>query len=234
VNRSRVRLVAAVSTIAALSVPAVAAPAGALASQCKGAVVKPAVHVAASRREGTLADLVAKLQARQDLYAMNAGQISALQSAAAAITALDQQIQSTCYPTYAALHADAVKLFVNYRVYWLRVPQTHAIEAADHLAEARQKLGGVATKLAGLVGSNSQAQTDLAAMNQALAAADANLSTPPTPAATIAAILGLQPAVDMTADTQALITARQDLLSARHALGQARADGVKVIADLRG
>jgi hypothetical protein len=234
VNRNWVRLVVVVSTLVALSIPALAAPAGAPAGQCKGDVVKARVHAAATRREVMLLKLVAKLQARQDPYALNAGQISALQSAASAITALDQQIQRTCYPTYAALHVDAVKLFVTYRVYWLRVPQTHAIEAADHLAEARQKLGGVAAKLAGLVGSNRQAQTDLAAMNQALTTSDAKLGTPPTPTATIAAIPGLQPALDMTADTQALITARQDLLAARLALSQARDDGAKVITDLRG
>lgn len=163
---------------------------------------------------------------------MNAGQMSALQNASAGIVALDARIQSTCYSSAAALPADASTLFTSYRVYWLRVPQTHGIEAADRLAEARTRLGAVATKLAGHVSGNPKAQTDLAAMNRALSAADAALGTPPTPTAHIAALPALAPAADMTADVAAMVAARADLVSVRGSLVQARVDGLAVVADL--
>ncbi len=202
-------------------------------SACKGASLKPTAHNDAVRREGTLADLVAELQARSNPFNLNAPQISTLQTASAGITALDNTIQSTCYSSLSALRTDWRKLFDDYRVYWLRVPQSHAIEAADHLSEAQSKLSGVASKLGGYVGSNAAAQADLAAMNQQLQAAATKLGTPPTPGPSIAAITGLAPAADMTANTAALQTAHSDLVAARAALDQARADGQKVIADLK-
>jgi hypothetical protein len=200
---------------------------------CKGTNLKATAHNDAVRREGTLADLVAKLQARTNPFSMNGPQISTLQSASSGISALDNTIQTTCYPSIAALRTDWRKMFDDYRVYWLRVPQSHGIEAADHLAEAQSKLAGVASKLAGYVGSNAQAQADLAAMNQQLQTAGAKLGTPPTPGPSIAALAGLAPATDMTANTAALQAAHNDLVAARAALAQARADGQKVIADLK-
>ena len=139
------------------------------------------VHADALRREATLADLVAKLQARKDPFGMNGPQISALQAANAAIAALDGQIASTCYPTLAALQADATKLFVDYRVYWLRVPQTHVIEAADRLAEARARLGqrGGEARAARRVerhGPGRPGRDEPGARRRA----DAKLGTPPT------------------------------------------------------
>jgi len=194
---------------------------------------KAAVHAAAVKREATLARLVSTLQARRDPWSMNAGQIGALLSASSGITALDGQVQSTCYATIADFRADATKLFTDYRVYWLRVPQTHGIEAADWFADARTRLGAVAAKLASHVGTNGQAKTDLAAMNHALATADSKLGTPPNPAPDIAQLPKLAPAVDMTADVAAMEAARSDLKATRAALVEARADALKVVADLR-
>lgn len=234
---------AVATTVVALGLAGFPTGAGALASgstnnaensaPCKGATVKPVVHADATRREATLTALVGALQARKDPYGVNGAQISALQAANASIAALDAQIAGTCYPTLPALKADATKLFVDYRVYWLRVPQSRGIEAADHLAEARTRLGAAATKLAPLVGSNAAAQADLAAMNQALATADAKLGTPPTPGPNLAPVPGLQPAADMTHDTAVLQAAHDDLVAARAALGEAKADGAKVVADLQ-
>jgi len=204
------------------------------AEPCKGMAMKPAAHADAVRREATLANLVAKLQAHKDPYGLNGPQITALQTASAGIAALDAQIASTCYPTAAALKADAQKLFVDYRVYWLRGPQTAAIRAADSLAEARVRLGRAAAKAAPLVGSNPAAQADLAAMNTALSNADAKLGTPPTAPGSIATAAGLQPAADMTNNTAALQAVHGDLLAAKAALVEARAAGAKVINDLQG
>ena len=205
------------------------------ASGCRQLTVrKDAAHAAAARRERALAALVVALQARHDPWSMNAAQISTLQSANSAISALDAKIQGACYATVAAFHADATQLFVAYRVYWLRVPQTHGIEAADRLGEARTRLGTVATKLAAHVGADMQAHADLVSMNQALAGAGAKLGTQPTPAADIVKLSTLSPAADMTADVATMQAARSDLEAARAQLVEARADGLKVIADLGG
>jgi hypothetical protein len=238
------RVAAIATTVFALAVPALAAPAGAatggtrtapnVAQQCKGAPIKPIVHADAVRRTSTLANLVTRLRTNKDPYGLNGPQISALQTASGGIAALDGQIAGTCYPSTAALKADAQKLFVDYRVYWLRGPQTAAIRAADALAGARVRLARVAAKAAPLVGSNANAQADLAAMNSALATADAKLGTPPNPAAAIAAAAGLQPAADMTNDTAVLESAHADLLAAKAALAAARASGLAVLNDLQG
>jgi hypothetical protein len=227
VNRATSKHLALVTTAAALAVSVLSAPAGALgaargsaastAAQCKGTSLKPLVHDDAVRREAKLAALVADLQARRDPFGLNGPQISALQAANVGITALDSQIAGTCYPTLAALRADATKLFVDYRVFWLRVPQTHVIEAADRLDDARTRLAGAAGLLAGQVGANASAQRDRAAMNQALS---------------IVAVAGLQPAADMSNDTAVLRGAHADLLAVRASLAEARADGLKVLSDL--
>jgi hypothetical protein len=236
------KFIAAATVTLALAVPVLAGPAAAgpavtkpaAGAQCKGAAVKPVVHADAVRRTSTLANLVARLQTNKDPYGLNGPQITALQTASAGISALDAQIAATCYPTADALKADAQKLFVDYRVYWLRSPQTAAIRAADALAGARLRLGHVAAKAAPLVGSNANAQADLAAMNRALATADTKLGTAPNPGPTIAAAAGLQPAADMTNDTAALESAHADLLAAKAALADARAAGLKVLGDLQG
>lgn len=234
---TRIANVLVSATLGAAMLGAAAVPAGALGSRDTGAcrpsaAVKSAVHAAALRREATLARLVGALQVRKDPWTLNGGQISALQAASSGISALDSQIQGTCYSTVAAFRADATKLLTDYRVYWLRVPQTHGIEAADRLAEARTRLGLVSAKLATHVGGNSRAQTDLASMNQALADADAKLGTPPSAAPSIAQLTTLTPATDMTANDAAMETARADLLAVRGSLVQARADGLAVITDL--
>jgi len=244
VNRAT-KYLAYATTVVALGAPAlsVVVPAGAAVTtpptpaattpQCRGAAVKPIVHADAVKREATLTTLVATLNARKDPYGLNGPQIAALQAANTGIAALDGQIASTCYPNLAALKTDATKLFVDYRVYWLRGPQTHAIQAADRLAEARTRLGHAAAKLAPLVGSNPSAQADLAAMNQSLSGADAKLGTPPTAGSSITDAAGLAPAADMTHDTAVLETARTDLIAAQAALAQARADGLRVVTDLQ-
>jgi len=211
------------------------ATAGTAPSQCRPFILaKARVHDAAQRRETTLGLLVSTLQARQDPWSLNAGQIAALGTATAGISALDARVQSGCYSTSAALRTDAMSLFTTYRVYWLRVPQTHAVEAADRLAEARSRLRSVAAKLAAHVGTNAKAQAALAAMNQALAAADAKLGTAPIPASALASVVALAPAADMTADVAAMETTRAVLYSARSSLAQARTDGLTVIDDLGG
>jgi len=242
VNRTITTLTAVIASALTLGVVAPAMSASALpatgsgsgaTTACKGNNVKPAIHADAVKREGTLGDLVAKLQARKDPFGLNGPQISTLQSANSAIGALDSQIASTCYASLAALKADASKIWIDYRVYWLRVPQSHVIEASDWLSDARTHLGAAATKLAPLVGSNATAQADLAAMNQALSDADAKLGVAPNAGPNVAASAALAPAPDMTHDTAVLNAAHADLLTVRSDLVTARADGLKVVADLQ-
>jgi hypothetical protein len=191
-------------------------------------------HAQALRREQTLAGLVATLQARHDPFGMNAGQISTLQNSDTGIGSLDQKIQGGCYATRAALVADVGALYIQYRVYWLRVPQTQVVAATDFLGDARARVAAAAAKLANEVGTDVTAKADLAAMDQAVASADSNLGVAPDAAAPIAAVPGLQPAQDMTADTAAIEAARADLMTARAALNAARRAGLKVVADLGG
>jgi hypothetical protein len=240
VRRRRIGIGATLA-VAVVSALVVATPAGALrgvsgrpaVGACRPfAVAKARVHAAAQGRESTLGRLVSTLQARQDPWSLNAGQIAALQAAGSGISALDAHVQSTCYTTAAALRADASPLLTNYRVYWLRVPQTRLIEAADRLAEGSSRLASVATKLTGRVGANGKAQSDLAAMNQALTGANVKLGTAPTPTAAVASLVTLAPAADMSSDVSSMEAARADLSTARSSLVQARTDGLAVIADL--
>ena len=200
------------------------------APACKGANLKTGVHNAALRREQTLTQLVANLQQRADTYQLNAVQISALQSANSALAALDAKIASTCYSTFADFQADAAKIWDDYRVYWLRVPQTHEIGAADRLGRVASRLSDLATKLEKYAAGND----DLAKMNADLGKALAVIGTPPRPAPVLTTVAGLEPAKDMTANDAALNAAYTALTNTRTALLAARADAAKVIADLQG
>jgi len=185
-----------------------------------------------SRREATLSGLESALSAAQDPWQVNSGMTTALGSAASGLTTLNQQIQTACYSSEFAIRASVDSIFTAYRVYWLRVPQTDVIVTADHLGVARQQLGSVAQRLAGLVGSNTQAQSDLAAMNGALSSFDTAMGTIPNLQGPVAAVPSLQPALDMTSDVGAIQAARSTLQNARNSLGQAATDAGKVVTDL--
>jgi hypothetical protein len=210
-----------------------ARPAGAAGMGCKSFPdLEQLVQTQATRRENTLDALTAALQARQDPFQLNGTQLGALQQANSGIDSLAKMVQVGCYPTRAALAGAVRPLFTDYRVYWLRVPQTDIIQAADYLAEARSRLGDAATKLASHVTGNTNAMIALNEMNVALATADSHLGTAPNPTPSIKAAAALVPAVDMTANDSAINAARTDLLAARTALITARGDAQQVIADL--
>lgn len=185
-----------------------------------------------ARRVVTLDQLSASLSGAADPFGVDGGLEAALGSAKTGLSALGQQIETSCYPTREALRADVAKIFTDYRVYWLRVPQSKQVEVADHLGVVRAKLATVAQTLAGLLGSNAKAASDLAGMNQQLATCDAALGTAPTLAPNVAAVPGLAPAADMTANVSALRAGRADLQNARRALGEASSDAKKVLGDL--
>ncbi len=190
-------------------------------------------HAEAARRETTLTTLSSALTGAQDPWGVNSGLLSTLANAKSNLVALDQRIQSSCYPTREGLRADVATIFAGYRVYWLRVPQSRIVEEADHLGVARGKLASVAQTLTGLVGGNAQAQADLTAMDHALASFDSTLGTVPNLTSHVAAVPGLVPAQDMSGNVAAMQAARADLKTARQALGQAATDAKKVVADLK-
>jgi len=215
-KRFAVTLSIAIAAGALIATPADARPSLA----CKGDEVK--AHELATRREATLDGLVARSQPRRDPFGWNGPQISALQNARSSIVTLDQHVQSTCYATLREFRADASKFLTDYRVYWLRVPQTRAIEAADRLKELHDRLDADATKLGKVAPGNA----DVAAMSDALRRSGDELQL-------ISGVTQLQPAADMTADQAALESAHTALLAARAALAEARADGLKVVATLK-
>ena len=86
---------------------------------------------------------------------LNTNQLGALQSANTGIQQLDQTIQATCYPTVAACAPPASSSSRATASHWLRVPQTHQIEAADALGTFSTKLDDAAAKLAPRVGTNA-------------------------------------------------------------------------------
>jgi hypothetical protein len=224
---------ALVAGIAAIVVPG-AVDGGAAAAACRPFTeIKAAVHTAARHRETVLDQLVAALQPHTDPFSLNQAQTSTLLEAKDAVTKLDQTVSSTCYQSAAAIHDAVVPMFDQQRVYWLRVPQTHVIEAADFLAEATASLKSVAQSLAPLAKANPKAQSDLAAMNQSIANAMARIGGSPTPSASIAAVAALQPATDMTANDVAVNSARADLTAATASLESARDHGAVVVNDLR-
>lgn len=204
-------------------------------ARCRPAVVaKGRAAAEIQRRQATIADLLASLHSAPDPYGVNGAQTDALHAAATGLTQLGQQIATTCYPDAAAFKADASRIFVDYRIYALRVPQTKAIEAADHLGGARGRLQQVADGLAAVVGTNTKAKAELDAMNQSLAAADATLGHPPTLQGAMAAVPGLQPAKDLDPIKSALTAARSDLQATRQDLAAARRHAMAVLAALGG
>ncbi|MBS1836635.1 MAG: hypothetical protein JST64_02945 [Actinobacteria bacterium] len=195
-----------------------------------GAKARAAAEVA--RRQATLADLQAALGRAGDPYQLNAAQTAALQSASSGLSSLGEKIATTCYTDRSALTSDVQSIFFDYRVYALRVPQTHTIEAADRLGSARGELGRISGDLASIVGQNPAAQAALAAMDQSLAAADATLGQPPTISGAVAAVPGLQPQQDLAPTRAAMVAARTDLRSTRRDLAAAEAHAVQVLVAL--
>lgn len=204
-------------------------------ARCRPApVAKERAAAEIQRRQATIADLLASLHGAPDPYGLNGAQIDALNAAATGLTQLGQQIATTCYPDAASFKADASRIFVDYRIYALRVPQTKAIEAADHLGGARGRLQQVADGLGSVVGTNTKTRAELDAMNQSLAAADATLGHPPTLQGAMAAVPGLQPAKDLSPIKAALTAARSDLQSTRQDLAAARRHAVAALVALGG
>jgi len=189
-------------------------------------------HTEVTRREHTLEALVALVKARHDPFAINATQIASVQAARESVATLDAQIRAGCYRTRYPLTADIAKIFAD-RVYWLRVPQTQIVAAADYLADAAARLSDAATKLDASSAGNTAVHAEVAAMRAALATAAQHLGTAPSISAAIAAVPGLQPARDMARNVTAMDAARTELIAAQAALATARAAGARAIAALQ-
>lgn len=208
-------------------------PATATRGACAGAALEPLVHTAASSRETVLDGLTAVMHAAPDRYALNAPQARALATARASLAATDAAVQAGCNATLTEFRAAVAPIYAGARVYWLRVPQTKEIEAADRLSAVAAGLAVVAARLAAYVRPKTPAAGALGAMRDQLAVANKLLGTAPQPAAHLATTARLEPAVDMTADDAALRRERLDLQHADAALVAAKADGLAVLDDLR-
>jgi hypothetical protein len=187
-----------------------------------------------ARRQTTIGELRTSIGGTSDPYGTNGEQSAELQAASDGLAALGEKIATTCYTDRAALKADGEAIFYQYRIYALRVPQTKALEAADHLGDARGQLGEVSATLAGKVGDNAAAQAALDAMNAALAQYDTRVGAPGALAGAMAAVPGLEPAQDTGPTTAALQAARADLTAGRQALATARDEAKKAVEALKG
>ncbi len=215
-------LVISAAALVPMSLPAVAGAAP--TTTCVAAPnVKQKAADEIERRQHTITDLLASLGSAGDPYGVNGPQVTALESAASGLTALGQKIATDCYPDAASLKADVGQVFVGYRIYAMRVPQTKVIEAADRLGTARTDLQAVADRLAPAVVGNDTATSELHAMTADLAAADTSIGRPPTLVGTVAVVPTLTPAKDLDPTRAAMQAARSDLVTARTHLSGARA-----------
>jgi hypothetical protein len=194
-------------------------------ASCAGDSSKPLVHTAAANREATLTGLFTTMAVAADRYALNAAQRTALATARVAVSDADARVQR---------RADVAPIFEGARVYWLRLPQTKEIEAADRLAVATATLQGIATELAAYAHSGTAAGTALTAMRAKLSTAEALLGTPPVPAPDLATVASLAPAKDMTNADASLRSERADLLLVYDALAAAKAEARRAVTALRG
>jgi hypothetical protein len=226
--------IAAVIVAASAGVTAVR-PATATRAMCAGAGAadKSLVHTAATDREATLDGLIAVMHAATDRYGLNRVQVAALTSARGVVVATDAHVQGACDATVAAFRADAAPIFAGVRVYWLRVPQTKEIEAADRLSVATAALTVTATQLARYVSAGTPAGDALAAMRDQLGVATQLIGTAPHAAPNLAGIAALEPANNMTTADSALRAERVTLERAYAALLMAKADGLQALQDLR-
>lgn len=206
---------------------------GRLAAPCVGDALKPKVRLETSRRVAVLGEMMDFVGRRADPYGLNAAHVETLRRDREALQTLEARITSVCYGSLAEFRADAERVFVDYRVYWLRLPQTYGLAAADWLAQARAALGAAADKLEPLAASNAQAMTALGTMRDRLAAADGRLGAAPTPAPILASAVALRPARDMTANDAALRALHQALVATRAELVAAHAAGLEAIAAVR-
>lgn len=237
----RVRRVAAGTALAASLIgvgvgltPAAGAASGAEARCLDAAGAKARAATEIARRQTTIGELQASIAGTSDPYGTNGEQSSELQAASNGLAALGEKIATTCYTDRAALKADGEAIFYDHRIYALRVPQTKALEAADHLGDARVKLGEVSATLAGKVGGNAAAEAALDAMNASLAQFDATIGAPGALAGAVAAVPGLEPAQDLGPSTAALQAARTDLSAGRQALATARDEAKNAVEALKG
>lgn len=230
------RRCAGVLVVSAAAIVAIAVPATAEASAPSACVAAPIVKQKATaeieRRQHTITELLASLGAAGDTYEVNGPQATALQSASSGLTELGQKITTTCYPDAASLKVDVEQIFLGYRIYALRVPQTKVIEAADRLGSARNELQAVADRLTPAVVGNETATAELHAMTAEIAAADATIGRPPALVGSVAAVPALTPAKDLDPTRAALQAARTDLVAARTHLGAARDHARAAIAAL--
>lgn len=225
-------LVVSTGAVGAATTPAGPAGKGVCATQATAAHTTPTVEslrawgdCEINRRFTTLTALSTAITASKVMASADAavlqGEISSTRSG---LTSLKAAIDSETVGL--ALKADIVKIATDYRVYLLVVPQVHLVNAAGGVLATQSKFTDINTKLSARIATakaahkdTAAAQSDLAAMNAAVAKAVG--SATPLPAWLLA----------LTPDQYNTGTAGPVLSKARAAVVSARNDLKSAVAD---
>jgi hypothetical protein len=233
---------AGVAIAAGVSAPISGGPAGATACVTQGSAARSGATVASlrafadceiNRRLTTLGQLSTAVGASKGLTSSDAAALNAAISAAGSgLTSLKATIDSqTALP---ALRLEIVQIVTKYRVYELLLPQVRLTIAADSVLALKTHFDDISSKLADRIATAqgkgkdvTAAQAALAAMNAAVADAEALVSPLP------ARLLALTPAqFDLTTATT-LQGVRAAIGRARDDLKAATKDGRDAIAALK-
>ncbi len=186
-----------------------------------------------ARRMTTLGQLSAAVGASKSLTSADAAALSTdIASASSGLASLKAKIDSGT--SIVALKLQIVEIVTRFRVYLLLGPQVRLTIAADDVLALKPRFDGISTSLAGRIAQAiangkdvASAQASLAAMNAAVASAEALASPLP------AQLLALTPAqYNAGMGGPVLQKARGALIEARDDLKAAAQDGRDVLADL--
>ena len=186
-----------------------------------------------SRRLTALDQLLARLAQAPDSFGANTAQQHVLEATKSALGALGSKIEGGCYASRDSAVTDVRSIFTSYRVFALRMPQTHLLIAADDMGAARLRLGTVTAELVTLSTTHANIQPDVAAMQAALAVSDTNLGNPPALGSALSAVLALNPGVDPSAALASAQAAHHALEQAHEALAIARASAQHAVSLLK-
>jgi hypothetical protein len=229
-------------TAVALTATAIATPAALAASPSASAAtantavvlsnIKAKAAAAISLRESALQATISAVNANHSLTTGDRATVLAtLNNDVAGLNALGPVIQADT--TVVQATADYRSIFLNFRVFALALPQTRLAAAADDLTgTVIPHLTDAQTRLAALLAGPESAK-DTPAVQAAMADLGKQISAITSDTSGLASqVLSYHPA-DWNANPTILAQPRADLVSARAAAIQARADITDVVAVLK-
>jgi hypothetical protein len=185
-----------------------------------------------SRRITNLNSALGKLQASKTLKATDKQTlVSQVQAELNGLAALNTKLAADTDLTTA--RADVQSIYTDYRVYYLMLPKTRLVSAADSFDVVEGKLTDLAAKLQARITAAKNAGQNVAA-----AQADLNDLTSKNQAAAsistgmIPGLLALQPS-DYNSNHQVLTSYRQQLATAKTDLTAAVIDAKEIVAILK-